>query len=107
MSKEPKRFRLTSTFYRKVNKLLEMKFATFDQGNIQIVGRNIKNKCNFFERPFNSSYINIYATLLPYELEELKKYNLNDVKCKLISMVSNSQMVFIPVLTTLREKINK
>lgn len=89
------------------NNIVEMKFATFDQGNIQIVGRNIKNKCNFFERPFNSSHINIYATLLPYELEELKKYNLNDVKCKLTSMVSNSQMVFIPVLTTLGKKINK
>lgn len=85
------------------NNIVEMKFASFDQGNIQIAGKSIKNKCNFFERPFNSSRINIFATSLPYELEELKKYNLKDVKCKLLSMICTTQMVFIPILSTLRK----
>lgn len=64
-----------------------MKFASSDQGNIQIAGESIKNKCNFFERLFNSSRLNIFATSLPYEQEELKKYNLKDVKCKLLYMI--------------------
>lgn len=88
------------------NNIVEMKFATSVQGKIKIIGRNIKNKSNFFERPFNSSHINIYATSLAYESEEWKEYNLQDVKCKLTCMVCNNQMVFIPVLTTLGIIVN-
>ncbi|CAH1645614.1 unnamed protein product [Spodoptera littoralis] len=83
------------------NDIVEMMYAVSANDKIKIVGRHIKTKFDFFERPFNSSHINVYATSLDYEVEESRGYNLQDVKCKLLCMVCNSQMVFIPVLTTL------
>ncbi|XP_063634421.1 uncharacterized protein LOC134805065 [Cydia splendana] len=82
--------------------LTEMEYATCVEGKIKVFGRNIKNKYNFFELPFQSSNINIYATALYHETEESREYNLDDIKCKVFAMVCNTEMVFFPILSTLQ-----
>lgn len=66
------------------------------ENRYMIRGNSLKNTNDFFSKPFLSRYINIF--LSDGEENELKLYELNDIKAKLFCVRYHEQFVFIPLL---------
>lgn len=60
------------------------------------VGSEILNKSNLFTYPVNSMYLYVYKTTS--ETGPVKRYNINDLKCKLIKINCDENIVFIPLM---------
>lgn len=68
--------------------------------DIVIIGSALKTLLNFFEKPCNSSYLNIH--LSDCEKVERKQYKMCSIKAKMFRLhLNNSQSVFIPLLHSL------
>lgn len=86
--------------------------ATLFNNKIHIFGSTLRNKYDFFTKPFASSRLNIYASkgkliqsidgnkyIQDAELPALR--SLNDIKCKLFCMRYHSEFIFFPLEHTL------
>lgn len=85
--------------------IVAMEYASIFEEEVHIYGKTIKKQTDFFERPFNSSKINIYS--LKGMHNTICDFKLSDIKCKLFSLPSNQQIVVVPVIHTLDCNINK
>lgn len=86
-------------FLTKSNDIVEMQYAVQENLNYFICGSSIKSKYDFFSQPISSSYLNIYASFGKQNVPAM--YNLGEIKCKLISLPYQSELVFIPLLHTI------
>ncbi len=64
---------------------------------IQVQGRAIINKHNFFEKPLSSSYLNIFECC-DKKLAIPIEFDVRDVDCKIFMIQNGEKMVFIPLL---------
>lgn len=74
--------------------------------SIKIRGKSFKETKNYFEREFPSTGINICtANLRTLNIEE-KEYHPNEIKCKYValSLQQQGQMLFVPLLHTLKNE---
>lgn len=88
-----------SWFLTTTNEIVQVLYITQENVCYNIIGLSIKKKKDFFSQPFSSSNINIYISDGQQNLE--KKFLLSDIKCKIIALPYNNQLVFIPMVHTL------
>lgn len=82
------------------SKIVHMKSVFLENNIIYINGSSLKHTDNFFERPINSSILNIYSSNC--EENNPTRYTLNQIKCKLVAVkYKNNITVFLPLLHTL------
>lgn len=87
----------------KNNRIIEFEYATDTNGEIILHGMEIKNKTNFFSQPFLSSKLDIYlATYDNNEEHNRIVSKISDIKCKMFCLSYKSDLVFQPILHTLR-----
>lgn len=80
------------------NNIVEFHFITNTEEKYIIYGSPLKNIRNFFEKPFDSKYINVF--LSDREKCEPRYFELNDTKAKMFCMPYENNYVFIPLLHT-------
>lgn len=83
-------------FLTKQGEIVSMIYATSEDDEIKIFGQSIKNIENFFQKPIKSSYLDIYSC--KENLNNVKMYSLNQIKCKLVSLKYHDQIIFIPLI---------
>lgn len=82
------------------NEIFEFHFAAKVNEKYFLNGSRIKETTNFFSKPFSSKYIHIFSAKnekLPAEYIELER-----VKAKLVCLPHDNELVFIPLLHTLK-----
>lgn len=74
-----------------------------DENKIALFGRVLPEKKYFFDRPFKSRELNIYASeYFNKRTEETRLFDITQIKCKLVRIVYNNDVdVFVPLLHTL------
>lgn len=72
--------------------------ATYYDGILHIFGRAIKTSSNFFEKPFQSRFINVYQS--DGSLTEPKLIKTSDVKFKMVGIHHKNSYIFIPMVHT-------
>lgn len=82
------------------NDIVEMQYAIYENSNYFICGSSINSKYDFFSQPFASSNINIYASFSKRNVPTIN--HLAEIKCKLISLPYQNELVFIPLLHTIQ-----
>lgn len=85
-------------FLTKDNDVVEFQYAIPADGCIFVYGETLKKLNNFFDRPFNSSRINIFCSSA--KKNSISSFQLSDIKCKLFSLPYKQQFVFIPIIHT-------
>lgn len=88
-------------FLTKDNKIVQMAYATIIDNKIHVYGSSLKIHNNFFEVPFPSNHLYIFAARLSDNFIAPQLYNLINIKCKLFCLPENDQFVFFPLLHTL------
>nr|CAI5844559.1 unnamed protein product [Callosobruchus analis] len=94
------------------NDIVVMINATYLSKEAKIYGKSIKNKYDFFNQPFASSQLNIYASRCKKICADIEAtplldtntprlYSLHEVKCKLFCINYHDECVFMPLLHTL------
>lgn len=87
-------------FLSKDRNIMEMQMVIRNNtGKIMLVAKRIKEKENFFSKPFYSSFINIYLT--NGETEEECYCSLEQILCKMFCMKYETKYVFVPLLHTM------
>lgn len=81
------------------NQIVEFECAIKIGCCVKIRGCSLKNSANFFEKPFNSQYINI--SISDCEKNEPEYFDLSHVKAKLFCIPYRDEFVFIPLSHTL------
>lgn len=81
-------------------KVIEFHFALKRNANYLLYGSCIENLENFFTQPFNSE--NIYVFSAKNKKSEPNYYNIQNVMAKLICIRNNEELIFIPLLHTLK-----
>lgn len=81
------------------NEIVEMHEVVHQNDKIVINGRKLQNIYNVFELPIKSSYLNIYKSNCMEKISGA--YTVSDIKCKLVAVPSNNEIVFIPLLHTM------
>jgi len=92
--------------------IVSMIHATYSEKKIMILGFSLKNKYDFFLKPFPSSRLNIFASKgilhvnsgrvnYKFDNNAPKLYLLNEIKCKLYCLFYKDEFVFMPLLHTL------
>lgn len=80
------------------NQIVSMRHSILRNKNIDIYGSPVIKTQNVFEHPIKSSYLNIYKS--DGVLGSLCEYSANDVQCKLVTVIDDNELVFIPLLHT-------
>lgn len=76
--------------------------AIQDGLNWKIEGRAVLNKGDFFDKPFKSSFIHIYAAGGENNnFSKLSLYEINSIMCKLVAIKRKREIVFIPLIHTI------
>lgn len=91
-------------FMTKNNDVVELSYIMKKNEAFILCGRSFKHLYNFFEKPFKSCYINIFATV--DRKNEIREYGINEIKCKLFLIRHNQELIFFPLLHTL-DLLNK
>jgi hypothetical protein len=86
-------------FFTETGEIASMINATYYGGDLWIFGRTIKKVKDFFEKPFQSHYINIYCS--NGELTDPKLFRTSDVKFKMIGIHHKDQYIFYPMIHTI------
>lgn len=86
-------------FLTKNNELIAMNYVKKIDGQFHVYGENLKKLNNFFDRPFNSSTINIYSADVNMKIHQ--PVSLTDIKCKMFSLPYKKQLIFVPLIHTL------
>lgn len=81
------------------NKIVAMKNATYFNDKIHIFGESVKYSSDFFVKPFLSSYLDIYSC--KSDLNPPMLYPLENIKCKMVSLTHENQIIFVPLLHTI------
>lgn len=93
--------------------IVSMINATYFEDKIHVYGVNLKNKYNFFVKPFPSSRLNIFASkgIIDKNSERHTKYicdfsdptlySLSNIKYKLFCLLYHNEFIFISLLHTL------
>lgn len=76
-----------------------------DKDDVKLCCIATERKHNFFERPIESRYLDVYRTNydahLPDGTSEIKLFDICDIKCKLVRLKYNGKTnVFVPLLHT-------
>lgn len=79
--------------------IIAMKNATLYKNKAYIFGESIKNKTAFFEKPFNSTFLNIFSS--DGEKSTPLLYPPECVKYKMVALNLNDQLIFIPLIHTI------
>lgn len=89
-----------SWFLTKDGKVAQFHHARKSNGNIFVNGSCMNELEIFFEDPFDSKFINIYCA----KNEKLPAidYAYENIKCKLMCIHNENDLVFIPILHTLK-----
>lgn len=90
-------------FITESNEIVEMKFGTQIDDSFYIYGSRIKNKCNFFIKPYSSSLTNIYQSNGDKTNEEF--FDVSDIKAKMMCLSYQEDLVFIPILHSIDERL--
>lgn len=80
--------------------VVEFHFALKRNAQYLIYGNCIEKKVNFFTQPFNSENIYIFAG--KNEKSVPNYYNIQNVMAKLICIRNNEELIFMPLLHTLK-----
>lgn len=88
-------------FLTKHSEIVSMISANMVEGTINILGEEIKEKFDFFNSPIPSSRLFIFQAKLVYKKARL--FNVLEIKCKLFAIKNHSDMIFVPVLHTIRK----
>lgn len=80
--------------------IVKMRSATKISGEFKISGHSLRNICDFFISPINSTYLNIFKSDGVLN-DELISYGLHSIKAKMVFLEYESEFVFIPLLHTL------
>lgn len=86
-------------FLSNENQIVKFDHVLFTENRYMIRGCSLKNKVDFFEKPFFSRYINIFMS--DGERNEPMLWSLTDIKAKLFCLKYKNQLVFIPLLHSL------
>lgn len=86
-------------FLDNCNRIIRLNYAQKIGGKIMLYGLEICNKRDFFTNPFDSSRINIYISDGIETCETICQ--VENVKCKLVCLSSETEFVFQPLLHTL------
>lgn len=86
-------------FLTNQNSIVQFDHVHTTENGYMICGRSLKNKEDFFEKPFFSRYINVFMS--DGEKNEPMLFALKDVKAKLFCISYKEQIVFIPLLHSL------
>lgn len=86
-------------FLLNTNAIAQFEFAFKTGTEYFIRGKQLKQTDNFFHRPFDSKYLNIFISTC--ECSESKNFNVKDVKAKMFSIPYGNKLVFIPLIHTL------
>lgn len=81
--------------------IAEFKYAIIFKKQTKICGKILKDKTNFFQKPFSSSYIHVY--LSTGERYEDNFFSITDIKSKMLCFTYKTQFVLLPLLHTLNE----
>lgn len=83
----------------------ENQIVRFDQVSespqLQINGKVLKSKEDFFVYPFVSSFLNIYVGIKKSLSNTISNFSCSDIKCKLVAVQFRDNYVFIPLVHTL------
>lgn len=95
------RKRCDSWFLASSGDVVLMKYATkIDFNHVTLHGTTLKSKFNYFTFPISSKYLDIYESDGETN-SEIKEFNLQSVKSKLICLPIN-HFVFIPLIHTIK-----
>ena len=86
-------------FMTKNWKIVEMKNATYFRDKLCIYGACITDINNFFERPLNSSRLDIFGSTLKNKTVA-QIFHLNNIKYKLVAFNYCKETVFFPLIHT-------
>lgn len=86
-------------FMTNSGEIVEFKCVMNIKNETIICGSPLKEKKDFFIKPFKSSFIDIY--LCEKESENDRPYQLNEIKCKMFCLCYDDKFVFVPLLHTL------
>lgn len=86
-----------SWFLSDSKEIVKMKYVTQNGKSFKIVGQKIKRMESFFEKPIDSSKLDIYVTS-GVTTNELHAYSLNSVVSKMMRLPYNKEFVFLPLL---------
>lgn len=86
-------------FLTKQNHIVQFDSVIKTNNIYMIRGNSLKNKQNFFDKPFASQYLNIFSS--DGEKNESSLYELNNIKAKLFSIPYKDRFVFMPLLHTM------
>lgn len=81
--------------------IIKMLNATYYDTKINIYGSSLKQKKNFFEKPIESKYLDIYCSKMDLNAPAL--YSVSSIKCKMMCLKYHEKFVFMPILHTLDE----
>lgn len=73
---------------------------------LQIGGKILTSKADFFTYPIASSFLNIYFGNKIYLSRSLSKFSCDDIKCKLVAVEYGDNYIFIPLIHTLVKCMN-
>lgn len=91
-------------FITKCDDIVEMIYAIKKNNSYFIYGNPIKNKIDFFSKPYSSQKTDIY--LSDGEKGQPKFYNDNEVKGKMVCLSYSEKYVFIPLLHSFDDCLN-
>lgn len=83
-------------FLTKSNEIVEFKYAYMHDNKVYLYGAPLKSKESFFDKPFNSIYINIYAAENDFDNDKI--YSIDEIKCKMFCSSYESKYVYLPLL---------
>lgn len=83
-------------FLTERNEIVEFTNTYVVGGKVFICGSPLKEKRDFFSKPFDSKYINIYESEMTFHAA--KDYPIEEVKCKMFCSGFDRKFVFLPLL---------
>lgn len=84
------------------NQIVKMKFAIKKINSFFICGSELKQKTDFFKRPYSSHLSDIYNSLDEFSDED-EFFNVNEIKSKMVCLSYQNQFIFIPLLHSIDE----
>lgn len=86
-------------FMTKKNEIVQFNYAYTLNDELFFCGIPLNNKSDYFVRPFNSRFINVFECKIEFEIE--KQYPIDQVKCKMFISKHEGKLVFVPILHSL------
>lgn len=83
-------------FLTKSDEIVEFHYAYMRNDDLFILGSCLKEKQDFFTRPFKSGIINVFECSKLIDCE--KTFSLNEIKCKMFCLNYDEKLIFVPLL---------